>query len=93
MFWEKFVIYFNLVSCQKLEANNYNANMTKYYKASDLTLNGYPSQFVANHFNECYLTRVFKQLKDVMALEEVDVQLCLSLLKSLPAQLLVKLYN
>ena len=67
--------------------------MTKYYKTSDLTVNGYPNQFVVNHFNEWYLDQISKQLKDVMTLEEVDVKLCLLLLKSLPAQLLVRLYN
>jgi hypothetical protein len=50
-------------------------------------------KYLAKHFNEWYTTQVTKQLENGTALEEIDVKLCVSLLKPLQAEWLVTLYN
>ena len=67
--------------------------MTKFYQPLDLTVNGYAKRFMARKFNDWCMQQVSAQLDKGIAIDEVDIKLCLSLLKPLHAEWLVDFYN
>ena len=72
---------------------NVPANMTKFYQPLDLTVNGYAKRFLAKKFNEWYSSEIIKQLDEGASLEEVNVNLRLSVLKLLHAGWLFDFYS
>ena len=68
-------------------------NMTKFYQPLDLTVNGSAKRFMAKKFNGWYSDQITQQLESGKTLEDVDVKLCLSILKPLHAGWVVDLYN
>ena len=69
------------------------ANMIKYYQPLDLTVNGYAKRYFKNKFNEWYSQQVSSQLARGINLENIDVKLKLSLIKSIHAVWVVDFYN
>ena len=60
--------------------------MTKFYQPLDLTVNGYAKRFTAQKFNEWHTQQVSAQLDKDIIIDEIDIKLCLSLLKPLHAE-------
>ena len=65
--------------------SNVPANMTRFYRPLDLTMNGSAKRFIAKKFNGWYLQQISDELDYVEPLEKIDVKLRLWILKSLHA--------
>ena len=66
--------------------------MTGILQPLDLAVNGFTKMFCKKKFNHCYLEQIMRQL-DGKSIEEIDVKLQLTTLKSLHADWLVESYN
>ena len=69
------------------------ANMTNFLQPLDLTVNGYVKKFMRGKFNAWYSLQIGNQLDAGKQLQDIDVPLRLSLLKSCHAEWLVECYN
>ena len=72
---------------------NVPANMTRSYQPLNLTVNGSPKRFIAKKFNSWYSQQISEELESGKPLEEIDIKLRLSTLKSLHAVCVVDFYN
>ena len=72
---------------------NVPANMTKFYQPLDLMVNGFAKRFIKSKFNEWYSGQVKAQLDDGISIDEVQVGLQLTKLKTVHAGWLVEFYN
>ena len=72
---------------------NVPANMTKYYQLLDLTVNGYAKRFLKSKFTEWYSSQVRAYLDNGVSIDDVEVGLQLSKIKSIHAGSLVEFYN
>ena len=72
---------------------NVPTNMTKYYQPFDLTDNGYGKRFLKRKFTEWYLSQVRAYLDNGVSLDDIEVELKLSKIKSIHAGWLVEFYN
>ena len=68
-------------------------NMTNHLQPLDLTVNGYVKRFMRAKFNSWYSSQLRRQLDEGKQLQDIDVPLCLSVLKPFHAQWLVDFYN
>ena len=69
------------------------ANMTNHLQPLDLTVNGYVKRFMHAKFNSWYSPQLRRQLDEGKQLQDIDVPLRLSILKSFHAEWLVDCYN
>lgn len=68
--------------------------MTHFFQPLDLTVNGAAKQFMKNSFTEYYANSIREQMLDNgKQLDEIEVDLRLSILKPLHAQWLIQMYN
>ena len=61
------------------------ANLTRFYQPLDLTVNGSAKRFIAKKINHWYSQQISDELESGIPLEEIDIKLRLSTLKSLDA--------
>ena len=69
------------------------ANMTNLFQPLDLTVNRSGKQFMRKEFITYYSNSVKQQLETGKALEDIEVDFRLSVIKPLHAQWLVNMYN
>ena len=69
------------------------ANMTNHLQPLDLTVNGYVKRFMRAKFNSWYSSQLRRQLDEGKQLQDIDVPLCLSILKPFHAEWLVDFYS
>ena len=74
-------------------AVNVPSNMTRFYQALDLTVNGHANKFMKNRFNIWYISQITKQLDERMKLDQLNVRILLSTITPLHAEWVVELYN
>ena len=67
--------------------------MTNLYQLLDLTVNGYEESFTKRMFKEWFASKIREALESGKAPEEIDIKLNLSILKSLQAGWIIKLYD
>ena len=68
-------------------------NMTKYYHPLHLTVYGYCKKFLKRKFTQWYPAQVTRQLATKVALEDVQVKLQLTKLKTLQADWIIEFFN
>ena len=83
---------------QRLEENHTKLirvppNMMNLFQPLDLTVNGSAKAFMKKKFTEWYSSSIAKQLDEGKAVEDIDVELKLSILKPLHAEWIKELYN
>ena len=85
----------NLLQDSEILLINVPANMTKFYQPLGLTGNNYAKRLVAQKTNDWYTQQVSAHLHKGIAIDEIDIKLCLSLflLTPLHGELLVDFYN
>ena len=69
------------------------ANMTHFFQPLDLTVNGAAKKLARKEFIKYYSTVVQQQLQSGKSLEEIEVDLRMSVIKPLHAQWLVNMYT
>ena len=69
------------------------ANMTHFFQPLDLTVNGAGKKLMRKHFVTYYSQTVKQQLDSGVQLDDVEVDIRLSVIKPLHAQWLVNVYN
>lgn len=69
------------------------ANMTHFFQPLDLTVNGVAKKFAKKEFATHYSSILKQQLESGKHLEDIEVDLRLSVIKPLHAQWLVNMYN
>ena len=69
------------------------ANMTHLFQPLDLSVNGSAKKFMRKAFTKYYSTAVKEQLDSGKALDDISVDLRLTVMKPLHAQWLVDMYN
>ena len=69
------------------------ANMTHFFQPLDLTVNRVAKNFTKKEFTSYYLGVIQQGLQDGKQLEDIEVDLRLSVIKHLHAQWLVNMYN
>ena len=67
--------------------------MTKFCQPLDLTVNGFPKPSMARTFNDWYTGQVRAQLDKGVNIDEIEIELRLSLMKPFYAGWLVDFYN
>ena len=67
--------------------------LPKYYQPLDLTVNRYAKHYFKNEFNEWYLQQASSQLACGINLEDIEVNLKLSLIKPIHAAWVVDFCN
>lgn len=78
----------NLLCCEKIPAN-----MTRYFQPLDLTVNGEAKKFISRKFSLWYSNQIIESLQKEKPLEQINVELKLSILKPLHAGWIKELYN
>ena len=78
----------NLVCHEKVPAN-----MTRYFQPLDLTVNGEAKKFLSKKFSLWYSKQIIEGLQKGKPVEEIKVELKLSILKPLHAKWITELYN
>ena len=68
-------------------------NMTCIFQPLDLTVNGAAKAFMKNRFTEWYSRCIAQQLDAGKDVDNIDIQLKMSVLKPLQAQWIIDLYN
>ncbi len=96
--WDMFKGQMTDMVKQKLESLNMllvpvPANMTHFFQPLDLTVNGAAKSFAKKEFITYYSNNVQQQIENGTNLDEVNVDLRLSVIKPLHAQWLVNMYN
>ena len=69
------------------------ANMTHFFQPLDLTVNRAAKNFIKKEFISYYSGIIQKGLDEGKALEDIDVDVRLTIIKPMHAQWLVNLYN
>ena len=69
------------------------ANMTHYFQPLDLTVNGAAKQFMKKKFVDWYAKKVISSIDDGIPVEEIIIELKLSVMKPLHASWITLLYN
>ena len=69
------------------------ANMTHFFQPLDLTVNGEAKRFMKDQFTWWYSAEIQKQMESGTSSDDIEVDLRLSVLKSLHATWIVSLYN
>lgn len=69
------------------------ANMTHYFQPLDLTVNGASKQFMKKKFVDWYARKVISSIDNGIPVEEIVVELKLSIMKPLHASWIISLYN
>ena len=69
------------------------ANMTNLFQPLDLTVNGSAKAFMKRKFTEWYSSQISKQLDEGKPIEDINVEMKLSVLKPLHAEWINELYN
>ena len=59
----------------KILLTNVTANMTRFYRPLDLTVNRSAKRFIAKKFNGWYLDQISEELQSGAPLEDIDVKL------------------
>ena len=67
--------------------------MIRFYQPLDLTVNGYVKKFMSRKFNSWYTNQISLQLEKGVPVDEIDIKLHLSLMKSLHAEWITNFYN
>ena len=67
--------------------------MTNLFQPLDLTVNGATKAFLERKYTEWYSKKISKALVDGIALDDIEIELKLSVLKPLQAKLIFELYN
>ena len=83
---------------QKLKENHIKVtrvplNMMNLFQPLDLTVNGYVKAFMNKKLTKWYSSSIAKQLDEGKAVEDIDVELKLSVLKTLHGEWIKELYN
>ena len=78
----------NLVLHEKVPAN-----MTHYLQPLDLTVNGASKQFTKKKFGEWYAQQIIEALDKGIPLNDIKIELKLSILNPLHARWIVELYD
>ena len=96
--WDVFKGQMTNVVKQKLELLDMElvavpANMTHFFQPLDLTVNGAAKSFAKKEFITYYSAQVQQQIEGGTNLEDINVDLRLSVIKPLQAQWLVNMYN
>ena len=81
------------LTSKNIEVVNVPANMTHFFQPLDLTVNRDAKKFMKDQFTSWYSANVQSQLDSEVPLEDVDVDLRLSVIKPIHATWLVSLYN
>ena len=76
-----------------IEVVNVPANMTHFFQPLDLTVNRDAKKFMKDQFTSWYSANVQSQFDSEVPLEDVDVDLRLSVIKPIHATWLVSLYK
>ena len=63
----------------KILLTNVTANMTRFYRPLDLTVNRSAKRFIAKKFNGWYLDQISEELQSGAPLEDIDVKLQFSI--------------
>ena len=69
------------------------ANMTHFFQPLDLTVNREAKKFMKDQFTSWYSAQIQSQLDSGVVLDDVDVDLRLSVLKPIHATWIVSMYN
>ena len=69
------------------------ANMTHFFQPLDLTVNREAKKFIKDQFTSWYSAQIQSQLDSGVVLDDVDVDLRLSVLKPIHATWIVSMYN
>lgn len=83
----------DVLEVNNILVTNVPANMTRFYQPLDLTVNGSAKRFLAKKFNGWYSQQISEQLDSGVSLEDIDIKLRLSTLKTLHAGWVVDFYN
>ena len=83
----------HLLNANKILVTNVPPNVTKYYQPLDLTVNGYAKKFMSWKFSGWYTQQISLQLEKGVPIDEIDVKLRLSLIKSLHVEWMTHFYN
>ena len=83
----------NMLKANNIFLTKVLANMTNLYQPLDLTVNGYAKSFMKRMFTEWFASKICEALESGKVPEEIDVNMNLSILKSLQADWIIKLYN
>ena len=81
------------LSSPNIEVVSVSANMTHFFQPLDLTVNGPAKKFYKDKFTTWYSADVQRQIESGTRLEDVEVDLRMSVLKPVHATWLVDLYN
>ena len=82
-----------VLSSLNIEVVSVPANMTHFFQPLDLTVNGPAKKFCKDKFTTWYSADVQRQIESGTRLEDVEVDLRMSVLKPVHATWLVDLYN
>ena len=68
-------------------------NVTRIVQQLDLTANRFAKVFIKKHFTECYSSCIVPELDVDKDVDNIDIQLKMSILKLLHAQWIIDIYN
>ena len=69
------------------------ANMTRLFQPLDLTINGAAKAYMKKRFTEWYSRCIIQELDSGKGVDNIDIQLKMSVLKRLHANWMNNLYN
>ena len=81
------------VASLNIEVVSVPANMTHFFQPLDLTVNREAKTFITDQFTSWYSAQIQSQLDSGVVLDDVDVDLRLSVLKPIHATWIVSMYN
>lgn len=81
------------LAAMNIEVVSVPANMTHFFQPLDLTVNREAKKFMKDQFTAWYSAQIHTQLDSGVALDDVDVDMCLSVLKPIHATWLVSMFN
>ena len=81
------------LAAMNIEVVSVPANMTHFFQPLDLTVNREAKKFMKDQFTAWYSAQIHTQLDSGVALDDVDVDMRLSVLKPIHATWLVSMFN